>query len=84
MPILSPSTEPTATACIKCKHFGGWPGSVDGAAWCLNTRHLQSLSYSGCCSWTAQPVGWVMPPECGPTPGAVVNASQRHSWARIR
>lgn len=84
MPYLSPPTEPTETACAKCKHFGGWPENVGSAAWCLHTRHMQSLSHSGCCSWTAQPDGWVMPPYPGPTPGIAVHRQEQRSVARIR
>lgn len=69
MPYIGPATEPTDRACSKCKHFGGWPGAEDMAAWCLKNQHCNALSYSGCCDWTPQPEGWLYPPEISSTPG---------------
>ncbi|MGE0349800.1 hypothetical protein [Hydrogenophaga sp.] len=63
MPYYGPDTTRTAHACELCNHFGGWMEADDGAAWCNRHQFGQALSYSGCCSWQAQPPGWIYPPE---------------------
>jgi hypothetical protein len=69
MPYTGPDTSRTEHACEKCNHFGGWVERDEGSAWCLHSQRVNALSYSGCCSWTPQPVGWLYPPELDPTPG---------------
>lgn len=83
MSYVGPDTSRTDHACEKCVHFGGWPGDVGMAAWCLKHRYNNALSYQGCHSWEAQPVGWVAPPDPGPTPGLSVYGSGRDGGPRI-
>jgi hypothetical protein len=69
MPYTGPDTSRTDRACEKCNHFGGWVEADGGAAWCKKNHYCNALSYHGCCDWTAQPEGWLYPPELDPAPG---------------
>lgn len=84
MSYIGPDTSRTDRACEKCAHFGGWPGDEEMAAWCIKNLYNNALSYAGCCDWTAQPEGWLYPPEISPTPGLAVHGHGRTGGARIR
>ena len=70
--------------CITCEHFGGWPAGRNGPVWCLDGKSMHALTQKGCAYWAEQQEWWVMPPDPGPTPGAVINASTRASLPRMR